>query len=237
MPFGSHGMSLVWTMKSVRPTIFGAVTPILPPRSILLSGHRLAGYNHPTRRLWPLIPATMPKLTCEQLVLAGDAGHVIHPLAGQGYNLALGDAAVLTDAIAAATAQRATAGHLSVRRDFVVRRQIEIRAAVTSGLNRLMSGPTRVAKLAGAGMALVNSSPLKSVLKQAARGGHLSRASLLEGRLPDEPVRQRGSRLAPAASNRSNNLPSNNPVAGRIRKEGPAENAISCPSSKASRIA
>ena len=147
----------------------------------------------------------MPKLTCEQLVLAGDAGHVIHPLAGQGYNLALGDAAVLTDAIAAATARGLTAGHLSVRRDFVVGRQIEIRAmtAVTSGLNRLMSGPTRVAKLAGAGMALVNSSPLKSVLKQAARGGHLSRASLLEGRLPDEPVRQRGSRLAPAASNRS----------------------------------
>ena len=49
----------------------------------------------------------MPKLTGEQLVLAGDAGHVIHPLAGQGYNLALGDAAVLADAIAAASDTRA----------------------------------------------------------------------------------------------------------------------------------
>jgi hypothetical protein len=62
-------------------------------------------------------------------------------------------------------------------------------SAVTSGLNRLMSGPPRLAKLAGAGMALVNASPLKPMLEKAARGGHLSRASLLEGRLPDEPGR------------------------------------------------
>ena len=207
MPFGSHGMSLVWTMKSAEANHIYALDDADFAAAVYSAfGPSLGGIQSPNpRRLWPLIPATMPKLTCEQLVLAGDAGHVIHPLAGQGYNLALGDAAVLTDAIAAATARGLTAGHLSVRRDFVVGRQIEIRAmsAVTSGLNRLMSGPAQVAKLAGAGMALVNSSPLKSVLKQAARGGHLSRASLLEGRLPDEPVRQRGSRLAPAASNRS----------------------------------
>ena len=49
MPFGSHGMSLVWTMKSAEADhIYALDDADLPPRSILLSGHRLAGYNHPT---------------------------------------------------------------------------------------------------------------------------------------------------------------------------------------------
>jgi 2-octaprenyl-6-methoxyphenol hydroxylase len=193
MPFGPHRMSLVWSVDNTEADRLYALDEADFAAAVYAAfGPSLGGIQAPnTRRLWPLIPAIMPKLTGDQLVLAGDAGHVIHPLAGQGYNLALGDAAVLADSIAAATARGLTAGHLSVRRDFVAERQAEIRAmsAVTSGLNRLMSGPPRLAKLAGAGMALVNASPLKPLLEQAARGGHLSRASLLEGRLPDEPSR------------------------------------------------
>ena len=80
--------------------------------------------------------------------------------------------------------------------------------AVTSGLNRLMSGPARVAKFAGAGRHGICQFKSGKIIisEQAAMGGHLSRANLLEGRLPDEHNGANDKaylRLAPATSNRS----------------------------------
>jgi hypothetical protein len=56
--------------------------------------------------------------------------------------------------------------------------------AMTSGLNRLMSFQPAIAKAAGAGMGLVNTSPVKTLFQKSAMGGHLARANLLAGRLP-----------------------------------------------------
>ena len=121
------------------------------------------------------------------MVLAGDASHTIHPLAGQGYNLALGDAAVLADCLASANQRGLNAGHRSVRNEYSNKRQLEVTAmtAMTSGLNQLMSFQPTMAKIAGAGMGLVNLSPLKTIFQRSAMGGQLTRANLLEGRLPE----------------------------------------------------
>ena len=49
---------------------------------------------------FPLRQVLAESLVTDRLALVGDAGHVIHPLAGQGLNLALRDAAALADVVA-----------------------------------------------------------------------------------------------------------------------------------------
>ena len=108
-------------------------------------------------------------MTSRNLVLAGDASHAIHPLAGQGYNLALGDAAVLADCLAHANQRGLNAGHRSIRREYNTRRRLEVTTitAVTSGLNQLMSFQPTIAKIIGAGMGFVNRSSLKALFQKA----------------------------------------------------------------------
>jgi 2-octaprenylphenol hydroxylase len=55
--------------------------------------------------------------------LIGDAAHVIHPLAGQGANLGLLDAAALCEAVAGASAQREDPGALRVLRGYEQQRR------------------------------------------------------------------------------------------------------------------
>jgi 2-octaprenyl-6-methoxyphenol hydroxylase len=188
MPHGPFRASLVWTLPKAEADHFlaldeaGFANVILAAFGETLGGLRLDG----PRLGWPLKPKISSKMTGPHLVLAGDASHAIHPLAGQGYNLALGDAAVLADCLARASARGLGAGHRSVETDYLAGRSLEVTAmtAITSGLNQLMSFQPAIAKVTGAGMRLVNASPAKSFFQKSATGGHLAQANLLEGRLP-----------------------------------------------------
>ena len=51
------------------------------------------------RMTWPLRLQIADQFTSERLALIGDAAHIIHPLAGQGLNLGLRDAAALADGL------------------------------------------------------------------------------------------------------------------------------------------
>ena len=190
MPSGDHVASLVWTLpKQTAETLLSADDDVFDQACNTAFGPHLGFMRVVGKRFsWPLRPTWMPKLGIDQLLFAGDAGHHIHPLAGQGYNLALADAAVLADCIAKAHRRGLSAGHASVRQGYQRGRQIEVAAmtAVTSGLNAVMSyAPNPLAKLAGMGMTLVNASSAKNIFQSIARGGVLAQANLLDGRLPD----------------------------------------------------
>jgi 2-polyprenylphenol 6-hydroxylase len=91
--------------------------------------------------------------------LIGDAAHVVHPLAGQGVNLGLLDAASLCELISAALRTREDPGAQIVLRRYERWRKSEIEpiALAIDGFNRYLAhGAGPLSRIAQHGLALVN---------------------------------------------------------------------------------
>ncbi len=116
---------------------------------------------------FPLTAAHAESYATERCVLAGDAAHRVHPLAGQGVNLGLADAEVLADTIGTAVAEGRDPGDLAVLRGFERRRRNdnELTLATLDALHRMFTAGDAVARLRRGGMALFE------------RGGELKRAA------------------------------------------------------------
>ncbi|MDE2183426.1 MAG: FAD-dependent monooxygenase [Alphaproteobacteria bacterium] len=109
-----------------------------------------------------------------RFALAGDAAHGIHPIAGQGLNLGLKDAAALADVILEAAALGLDIGALHVLARYERWRRFDsfTMAASTDALNRLFSNdiaPLRLAR--GLGLAIVDQiGPLRRFFMRQAGG-------------------------------------------------------------------
>jgi 2-octaprenyl-6-methoxyphenol hydroxylase len=109
----------------------------------------------------------------ERLALIGDAAHVIHPIAGQGLNLGLKDAAALAEVIVDAQRLGLDPGAADVLERYQRWRRFDTIAmgVATNGLNMLFSNRSTVLKaVRDLGLGLVDRlPPLKNILiKQAA---------------------------------------------------------------------
>ena len=94
------------------------------------------------RAAWPLSLSYAARWVGPGWALAGDAAHTVHPLAGQGLNLGLADAASLAGVIAAREYWRALGDEKLLRRYERSRKaDVAATAAVTDGLHGLFAQP------------------------------------------------------------------------------------------------
>ena len=109
-----------------------------------------------------------------RLALAGDAAHAIHPIAGQGLNIGIQDAAVLAEIITEAVRLGLDPGSVNVLEAYEQRRRFDntMMLAATDGLNRLFSNDiTPIRILRDIGLSMVNKTPpLKRLLMRQAMG-------------------------------------------------------------------
>ncbi len=106
---------------------------------------------------YPLALGLARRFFAPRLALLGDAAHIIHPIAGQGLNLGLKDAAALAECIidTARLGLDPGAGDVLRRYDRMRRLDTAAMAAATDVLNRLFSndiGPLRALRTLGLGM-------------------------------------------------------------------------------------
>jgi 2-polyprenyl-6-methoxyphenol hydroxylase-like FAD-dependent oxidoreductase len=103
----------------------------------------------------------------------GDAAHVVHPLAGQGLNLGLGDVAALARVLDTRETWRAP-GDAALLERYARERALPVQtmAALTDGLLRLFAHPSPWAReLRNRGLGLVEAAaPLKRWLAARALG-------------------------------------------------------------------
>lgn len=175
-PDGSHRSSIVWTERAeLADHLIG-----LPDDEFADEIHERFGWGlgavAPVAQRWryPLTFVQAERATAPRLVLAGDALHGIHPIAGQGLNLGLRDVAALAEILADAGRLGLDVGAADTLERYARWRGVDTvgLSVVTDGLLRLFSNDIAPLKLArGLGLALVDRiGPLKRVFMRDAMG-------------------------------------------------------------------
>ncbi|MBD20031.1 MAG: 2-octaprenyl-6-methoxyphenyl hydroxylase [Rhodospirillaceae bacterium] len=164
LPMTERRSSIVWTeSEKLAPAILSLSTDDFTQELKMRFGNylgelKLAGpiFSYPLGLLHA------DKYTKPRFALLGDAAHAIHPIAGQGLNLGIRDAAVLAEIIIDAMRLGLDPGSDKVLDDYERWRRFDntLMVAATDGLNRLFSNAIPPFKLArDVGLAMVNRSP------------------------------------------------------------------------------
>src|SRR5213075_3471110 len=97
-------------------------------------------------RVHPLGLSVARAFIAKRIALVGDAAHVIHPIAGQGLNMGLRDAAALAEAIVDAARLGLDVGGADVLDRYQRWRRFDTMAmgVATDGLNRLFSNRSEI---------------------------------------------------------------------------------------------
>lgn len=182
LPLADGRCSLVWSLPTARAEEWLAATPEAFSSAVTAASDGVLGALTLSgeRRAFPLRRVHAPAYVRERCALVGDAAHIVHPLAGQGVNLGLLDAAALVDCIDDAAEVGEAPGAMRVLRRYERWRKGENEAMgyAMDLFNRYLAfGDGAVGRFAQQGLGLVARAPML-------RRAFVARALGLEGEMP-----------------------------------------------------
>ncbi|HEY2049626.1 MAG TPA: UbiH/UbiF/VisC/COQ6 family ubiquinone biosynthesis hydroxylase [Caulobacteraceae bacterium] len=190
LPLTEQRASLVWTESRARGSA------LMEARAEIFEAHlrrRFGAFLGEVsvlgqRFAYPLSLQLARRMAAPRAVLVGDSAHAVHPIAGQGLNLGLKDAAALAEVLIEAMRLGEDIGSAAVLERYARWRSLDnVGVALATDLfNRLFSNDHPLVRAArGAGMAVVNRiGPARRVFMTEAGGAAGDLPRLLRG----EPV-------------------------------------------------
>lgn len=125
LPFGENKVKCVYVVPSNQAEILKAQSDIVFLESIQDQfGHRLGFFKQLGKRVfYPLKKLCVETLYADRFVLIGNAANTVHPIAAQGFNLGLRDAATLAEILVQAQNANQDIGSVEVLRSYADRRK------------------------------------------------------------------------------------------------------------------
>ncbi len=175
LPLADGRSSIVWSLPTWRAEALAGLDDAAFLAALQAASAGMLGRLGPVsaRARFPLQVLAALRYCCSRAVLIGDAAHTVHPLAGQGMNLGLADAACLAAEIEAGLAEGREPGDLPVLRRYERRRKAENLKMLVAldALNRLFRLPDWARPLRGLGLRAVDAAPpAKRLLMRQALG-------------------------------------------------------------------
>jgi 2-octaprenylphenol hydroxylase len=176
LPLADGRVSLVWsTLPAVAEELVACDATEFAVRVTDASAAVLGRLTPASPRAsFPLRLLHARRYAAERIALVGDAAHTVHPLAGQGINLAFLDAAALVDVLGAAVEAGDDPGELRVLRRYERWRKAEAlpTIALLDGIKRIFFGDNPLqSRLRQGALGFVQASrPLKRIFMQRALG-------------------------------------------------------------------
>ncbi|MGH6865838.1 MAG: FAD-dependent monooxygenase [Methyloceanibacter sp.] len=187
LPLTGNRSSIVWTEEKAEAEALMAGSEVEFVAALAKRfGHRLGEIRlKGSRQSFPLDLQIARAFVANRVALAGDAAHVVHPLAGQGLNIGLRDVAALTEIVIDASRLGLDIGAVPNLERYQRWRRFDsaFSATVMHGLNRLFSNDSAPLRaLRDLGLGLVDRAPaLKRFLVRGAAGATGDVPRLLRG--------------------------------------------------------
>jgi 2-octaprenylphenol hydroxylase len=171
LPLPGRRISIVWSASDAVAQELLALDAAALAQRVAAGGGRVLGELAliAPAAAFPLSFLKLESQVGPRLALVGDAAHVVHPLAGQGVNLGLGDAATLAAVLKAGVAVGDVGASILLER-YARKRALPVLSMqmVTDGLVRMFAVPA-LRVLRNRGMSLVGGiAPFRRLLAQPA---------------------------------------------------------------------